>query len=581
MKYKRLCNYARSRTFYQALTGKLTIVANAVQVPDQAFAFLVDADLVPPVSLLQTLTKARSAAKLRQMQQLWLRHRARHALIVPAFERKANVCVSSARAQSCASSKDASINRADCWMYGAYDVPSTKADLTYMVDTLKSIVGFYDEVVRPLSCVSSAYNSVPSVRVAHPLPASHMQDTRSEHVLQAHCHMSAYVLKGVQLAHCCPMMDCVVVPCVSVPLSAGVSEHLQDDARPETLSESSAAMCMQWPDSHGCYDPQMALHQQDFYDVRYAHPCEPYVIALKEALPPFDLRWRGRELDKTSYITTMAAYNFTFTVNVDSFLVHLPHAAGAAQARAQLRASRHHSDAVALPLALTRVMLEDLRRVPAATVQVLPLVPGMPDARVARAMQYDDSAAMLPTQRPPGSSSGIGRPYNVTASARAAEASSVQLQKNLEQCRMQCCLPKQLQEMGTRSNGRAEEPPSHGGTGQPEQYTHVAIERAPESITAFAVDGTAATNHSSLVPLQSVLTKTARADVADGIPGGSGSDSQYRMMPDVSTPSLLQPANARLGLALCFVAGCAWLVCLFVAVRGKGGARRHAVILAR
>ena len=162
-----------------------------------------------------------------------------------------------------------------------------------------------------------------------------------------------------------------------------------------------AVTCLQWPDSHGCYQPRRALDATAFYDFAYQHPCEPYVIGLKAALPAFDQRWRGRQLDKTSYITQLAAVGFQFTVNPDAFMVHLPHAAGVAMERRVEGDDGDldlKGDLLALPYGLTRVMLEDLKLTPAFQTEVLVKVPAMSQYRVAKLLNYDLRKVKSPAQ---------------------------------------------------------------------------------------------------------------------------------------------------------------------------------------
>ena len=44
--------------------------------------------------------------------------------------------------------------------------------------------------------------------------------------------------------------------------------------------------------------------------MHYAHPCEPYVIALSDALPRYDERFRGRGQNKVQQLTHMAMWGF-------------------------------------------------------------------------------------------------------------------------------------------------------------------------------------------------------------------------------------------------------------------------------
>lgn len=147
---------------------------------------------------------------------------------------------------------------------------------------------------------------------------------------------------------------------------------------------------MQWPGSHGCYVPSQAIQKEEPFSIAYTHPCEPYVIALKASLPTFDGRWRGRMLDKTSYITHMAAWGFKFHVDPTSFMVHLPHAPGVALTeRPEDIHDQVFADFWALPYALTRVFLDDVRHQPEAQCEVLPVVKPLEEEDVVSVMHED------------------------------------------------------------------------------------------------------------------------------------------------------------------------------------------------
>ena len=150
---------------------------------------------------------------------------------------------------------------------------------------------------------------------------------------------------------------------------------------------------VQWSGSHGCYVPSQAAQKSEPFSIAYTHPCEPYVISRKAALPKFDGRWRGRMLDKTAYVTHMAAWGFEFHVDPTSFMVHLPHASGVAlkERPADDPGDQVFADFWALPYALTRVFLGDIRKQPEALCEVLPVVRPLKEEDVGRAM-YEDGA---------------------------------------------------------------------------------------------------------------------------------------------------------------------------------------------
>ena len=82
---------------------------------------------------------------------------------------------------------------------------------------------------------------------------------------------------------------------------------------------------MQFKKGHGCYNPHKWLDGKQGYKFTYTPPCEPYVVAIAGALPPFEVRFTGRQRDKVSILTHMAVWGFEFRVVPDLFLVHLPH----------------------------------------------------------------------------------------------------------------------------------------------------------------------------------------------------------------------------------------------------------------
>ena len=55
---------------------------------------------------------------------------------------------------------------------------------------------------------------------------------------------------------------------------------------------------MQFRAGHKCYDPTYWLQHDQPYEVTVRNPCEPYFVALRDTLPHFDQRFRGRLRDK-------------------------------------------------------------------------------------------------------------------------------------------------------------------------------------------------------------------------------------------------------------------------------------------
>lgn len=149
---------------------------------------------------------------------------------------------------------------------------------------------------------------------------------------------------------------------------------------------------MQWPQSQACYAPARAIHASAPYTIHYQHPCGPFTIALKAALPPFDRRWRGPALPRSSHAAHMATWGFSFHVGVGLFLFKLP---GGTAPALKDRPEQGDVDPVfndfwALPHALTRVQLEDAREEPEHVCDVIPHVPPLDREAVAAVMERDN-----------------------------------------------------------------------------------------------------------------------------------------------------------------------------------------------
>jgi hypothetical protein len=152
---------------------------------------------------------------------------------------------------------------------------------------------------------------------------------------------------------------------------------------------------MQFKPGHGCYDPLRALNATEPYAFDYKHRCEPYTVALKEAMPQFDQRWRGRNLDKVSYLTHMAAWGTKFTVAPDLFMIHLPHnkARALVEPGDGLAGPRVMNDFQALPAVLARVHLSDIRRQPQFQREVPLIIASVNPAQLKAAMDADRAEA--------------------------------------------------------------------------------------------------------------------------------------------------------------------------------------------
>lgn len=70
---------------------------------------------------------------------------------------------------------------------------------------------------------------------------------------------------------------------------------------------------------------------------------EPYVFALRDAIPLADERYRGYWANKIAWLDTIGAAGFGFAVHPDVFLVHAPHAhtAGMFAGRVRLAYLKH------------------------------------------------------------------------------------------------------------------------------------------------------------------------------------------------------------------------------------------------
>lgn len=97
---------------------------------------------------------------------------------------------------------------------------------------------------------------------------------------------------------------------------------------------SIGAVGMQFAAGHNCYSWLSWLQSAapaKMIDMEYSHPCEPYVIALSDAMPRYNERFRGRGQNKVEQLTHMAAWGFEWKLLPAHFVIHLPHASSPPQ----------------------------------------------------------------------------------------------------------------------------------------------------------------------------------------------------------------------------------------------------------
>ena len=133
---------------------------------------------------------------------------------------------------------------------------------------------------------------------------------------------------------------------------------------------------MQFVAGHNCYSWLSWFQDGDpkeMIPVSYSHPCEPYVIALSDALPRYDERFRGRNQNKIEQLVHMAAWGFEWHLLPSHFVLHMPHA------KTQGGLTGHWEQST-MTLMLLQVLMDEVRLEPAfrapVTIDVpLPLAP--------------------------------------------------------------------------------------------------------------------------------------------------------------------------------------------------------------
>jgi len=100
----------------------------------------------------------------------------------------------------------------------------------------------------------------------------------------------------------------------------------------------------------------------------YAHPCEPYAIALSESLPRYDERFRGRGMNKVEQLTHAAAWGVHWAVLPRHFALHLPHAS-------EGEAPVGGWDRIVAPLALMKRKLAEIEAEPQFRLHIVQAMP--------------------------------------------------------------------------------------------------------------------------------------------------------------------------------------------------------------
>ena len=120
--------------------------SHSLQVPEDSFAFLVDADFVLVKDFAAKLKTGAPGALLRYAAAAWEERSERHAVIVPAFQREFEEEGAVHPQHACAPSIEEIQSDSECWAYNQYDVPLTKAALHRMLED-GSVTGFYEAKV--------------------------------------------------------------------------------------------------------------------------------------------------------------------------------------------------------------------------------------------------------------------------------------------------------------------------------------------------------------------------------------------------------------------------------------------------
>ncbi|GFH24400.1 glycosyltransferase-like protein LARGE2 [Haematococcus lacustris] len=82
---------------------------------------------------------------------------------------------------------------------------------------------------------------------------------------------------------------------------------------------------------HNATDTMRWLTSDQAYPIAYQINYEPWYIASRALMPPYDVRFRGYGWNKVAQVFHTNASGFTFTVHPSGFLVHRPHPKSRAQ----------------------------------------------------------------------------------------------------------------------------------------------------------------------------------------------------------------------------------------------------------
>lgn len=121
---------------------------------------------------------------------------------------------------------------------------------------------------------------------------------------------------------------------------------------------------------HGCYSWMTWLQSETpahMVNMEYSNPCEPYVIALSDAMPRYDERFRGRGQNKVEQLTHMAMWGFSWRVLPGHFVLHVPHPSVAPDVIGW--------DEVTTPLVLTKLKIEEIEQQPEFKRHITQAVP--------------------------------------------------------------------------------------------------------------------------------------------------------------------------------------------------------------
>lgn len=76
---------------------------------------------------------------------------------------------------------------------------------------------------------------------------------------------------------------------------------------------------------HTPTDYKRLFETDEHYQVQYKRFYEPWFITCNEVMPWYDVDFRGYGMNKIILIASLNFYNYTFWVNPNAWLVHLPH----------------------------------------------------------------------------------------------------------------------------------------------------------------------------------------------------------------------------------------------------------------